>query len=261
MDLSSLPQHQKVATVAHVLREEIVLKGQYGTAGQLPTEPELMDRFGVARETVRRALQLLKDTGVVASVQGRGTFVRERPRRATLQRELRPQGGHVDRTDHGAEPWIPLHRGARWKRGTVPLALTECLCLDGKVAIWTSLLGDAKTGTPLQLARTYVPLHVVEKLPSIEEDSTGGAAVLKRLAATGPALSWQLEVGARMPEPAEASQLNTPIGIPLIQTLRITRQAGRVVEATESVVSSERFRIAYLMQDDSGTPDSSAERH
>jgi GntR family transcriptional regulator len=244
MDLSALPKHQKAAAMARILHEE-VLRGRYGTAGQLPTEPELMDRFSVARETVRRALQVLKDAGVVATVQGSGTFVRERPRRTTLQRVLRPNGGHRDRNAYGAEPWIPLGPGS-WSRGTVPLELGESLHLEGDVAVWTSVQGDAETGMPLQLVRTYVPLHVVKRMPSIEKDPTGGATVLERLAAVGPALSSELEDGARMPDPAEAARLGTPIGVPLLQTLRITRQAGTVVEATEYVVSSERFRITYV---------------
>ncbi|MGC5263982.1 GntR family transcriptional regulator [Streptomyces microflavus] len=245
MDLSTLPQHQKAATVARVLQAEI-LDGRYGTDGQLPTEPDLMKRFGVARETVRRALQLLKESGVVMSVQGSGTFVRRRPRRTTLHRALRPQGGPADWIDHGSESWVPLDPPAAWSRGEVPLELAESIDLEGEVAIWTCVLGiDADPRVPLQLVRTYVPVDIVERLTGLEEATSGGAAVLEGLAEAGQALSWTLSDGARMPEQGEAAILDNPIGIPLIQTLRITRHDGAVVEATEYVVSSERFRLTY----------------
>lgn len=43
--------------------------------GRLPTEPELCDRFGVSRITVRRAVADLEQMGMVTRRQGRGTFV------------------------------------------------------------------------------------------------------------------------------------------------------------------------------------------
>lgn len=43
----------------------------------LPTERELSERFGVHRHTVRRAMQELREMGLVRTEQGRGTLVLE----------------------------------------------------------------------------------------------------------------------------------------------------------------------------------------
>ncbi|HWI30593.1 MAG TPA: GntR family transcriptional regulator [Microbacterium sp.] len=48
--------------------------GAFG-AGRLPPEPELCERFGVSRITVRRAVADLAEMGMVTRRQGRGTFV------------------------------------------------------------------------------------------------------------------------------------------------------------------------------------------
>ena len=56
------------------LRAEI-LKGVYGPDDRLPTEYELIDTFGVGRQTARRAYQMLTDEGLVYRVKGRGTFI------------------------------------------------------------------------------------------------------------------------------------------------------------------------------------------
>ena len=43
---------------------------------RLPALPRLVHEYGVARETVRKALGLLADLGLVYTVKNRGTFVR-----------------------------------------------------------------------------------------------------------------------------------------------------------------------------------------
>ncbi len=68
---STLPLYQQVA---QTLKEEIV-SGIYPVGSQLPTEDDLCKRFSVSRYTVREALRLLRDDGLVSSRQGAGTIV------------------------------------------------------------------------------------------------------------------------------------------------------------------------------------------
>src|SRR5690348_6036537 len=59
--------------VADVLRRQ-VLHGIY-SGGMLPPEPELAAEFGVSRNAVRDALDLIRDEGLVDRVPGVGTVV------------------------------------------------------------------------------------------------------------------------------------------------------------------------------------------
>ena len=43
---------------------------------KLPGERELAEEYGVAYTTVRRAMEVLRDQGVIITRHGRGTFVR-----------------------------------------------------------------------------------------------------------------------------------------------------------------------------------------
>ncbi|BFM07499.1 GntR family transcriptional regulator [Halioxenophilus aromaticivorans] len=60
--------------VARTLKEEIVA-GVYPVGTLLPTEEALCERFSVSRYTVREALRILRDDGLVASRRGAGTSV------------------------------------------------------------------------------------------------------------------------------------------------------------------------------------------
>ncbi len=57
-----------------------------GTSGALPSEAELGESHGVSRVTVRRALELLRNEGLISSRRGAGWFVVNDPVRQTLGR-------------------------------------------------------------------------------------------------------------------------------------------------------------------------------
>ena len=60
--------------IAETLKQQIT-EGTYRAGDKLPTEPELMKTFGVGRSSVREAVKLLVNMGVVRVQQGSGTFV------------------------------------------------------------------------------------------------------------------------------------------------------------------------------------------
>ncbi len=59
-----------------ILRREIA-EGILASGQKLPTEPQFAARFGVNRHTVRRALLVMAQSGLLSIEQGRGTFVRD----------------------------------------------------------------------------------------------------------------------------------------------------------------------------------------
>src|SRR5438876_12013502 len=67
--------------IANLLRAAI-LTHRFRPGERLPSQNELADRYGVARETVKAALRVLRDERLIVSRQGSGAFVRaqtERP--------------------------------------------------------------------------------------------------------------------------------------------------------------------------------------
>ncbi len=52
--------------------------GIYSTGERIPTEPMLAKEFGVARETLRGALEILEKRGLIQRFPGEGTYVRRR---------------------------------------------------------------------------------------------------------------------------------------------------------------------------------------
>lgn len=63
--------------IADILEREI--RSAYEVGARLPGEHELAERFGVNRHTVRHAIEMLIDAGLVARRHGAGTYVAGKP--------------------------------------------------------------------------------------------------------------------------------------------------------------------------------------
>lgn len=75
-----MAEQPKYLQVAETLRKEIA-EGVFRDGQTLMTEEELRLRFDVSRQTVRQAIALLEDDGLVDRRRGSGTYVRHGPRR------------------------------------------------------------------------------------------------------------------------------------------------------------------------------------
>lgn len=71
---AELPPHRQIA---EWLRARIE-SGELAEGQPVPSEKELMEVFGVARTTARRAIAYLREQAVVRTVPGRGSYVARR---------------------------------------------------------------------------------------------------------------------------------------------------------------------------------------
>jgi GntR family transcriptional regulator len=72
--LSSVPVYRQVADILRVRIESGALQPDR----PLPSETQLVQEYGIARGTARRAIEVLREAGLVITVQGRGTYVKPR---------------------------------------------------------------------------------------------------------------------------------------------------------------------------------------
>ena len=63
--------------LAGILRE-MITSGELQPRSTLPSESYLQQEQGVSRGTVRMAIAILRDEGLVVTISGRGTFVKAR---------------------------------------------------------------------------------------------------------------------------------------------------------------------------------------
>lgn len=66
---------KKYEIIANSISEEI-RRDHYPDGTLLPTEKQLTEKYGVSRQTVRKALSVLHDRGIIEKRQGSGSYVR-----------------------------------------------------------------------------------------------------------------------------------------------------------------------------------------
>ncbi len=89
-----------------------IRSGEFEPGAKLPAGRDLADHYRVAYETVRQALEVLRDAGIVAMQSTRGTFVlripgdnEPPPEYRELAEQVRRLAERVDAT----EAWIAAH--------------------------------------------------------------------------------------------------------------------------------------------------------
>ncbi len=140
----------------HLRRQ--ILDGGFGSGDQLPTERELCERFSVSRITVRDALQLLEEQGLIDRQVGRGTFVRhQRPRKlpilnADYTGSMRAEAPGLERLllEHAIDV-PPAHIAAA-------LGL-----IAGEECLYASRL-DVLDGDPLARDQAWIPLQYASRI-------------------------------------------------------------------------------------------------
>ncbi|OIK05868.1 GntR family transcriptional regulator [Streptomyces monashensis] len=88
---------------ADELRREI-LQGRIKPGEQLPAIRELQERFRVANMTMRSALNVLRDEGLIYTIHGRGSFVADH------------DGGGEFSANYNAPAWYLSNRGDKPSR-------------------------------------------------------------------------------------------------------------------------------------------------
>ncbi|AVS86112.1 GntR family transcriptional regulator, partial [Paracidovorax avenae] len=88
LDAAGQPGLARYAALAETLRRRVV-RGEWPPGSALPAEQALAAEHGVALGTLRRALELLVEQGLIERIHGRGTFVRSGIAGASMLRFFR----------------------------------------------------------------------------------------------------------------------------------------------------------------------------
>ncbi len=204
----------------------------------LPSEAEMSMQFGASRVTIRRALELVREEGLIAARQGFGWFVATEPVRQSL-RSLGTIESQVEGVGKLSERKVEEFAFER-----PPPRVAELLGVDQVLRVKRLNLAD---GVPFAVVTVWCPSDLganlsrrdVERRPFyelIDADLHGATQT----------------IGADSAEPAVAALLGVPVGSPLLRCQRVTTdRGGRPVLVSEHLFPAHRTEfVVDLPQDE-----------
>ncbi|MFE3190855.1 GntR family transcriptional regulator [Nocardia sp. NPDC059240] len=221
------------------LKDQII-RGDLRPGAEVPSERELAATWKVARPTAAKALQALRQDGLVESRQGSGTFVRE-PHAAPRARERLERAATLGTAYSDAEdvefPFVGIVDG--------PDYVTEALGRpSGSRVIKRQRIISSETGGRIELSTSWFPAELATSAPRLLLGERVGHGTLGYLAkAAGIRAAYARDRGcSRFASEDECAALGLPDPSPVLVHRLVAYDASDVaVQFDEAVYPPERW--------------------
>jgi len=241
--------------IADILRDAVV-SGDLAPGDQLPSEADLMERFGVSNGTARKSLGLLRGEGLTVAEHGRGVFVRQRPKVRRLaydrfSRSHRDAGKAAYIAESEAEQVTPSVEVYYVGPEQATAAVAQRLGIDPGSKVLARKRRYLSNGRPTEVADSFIPWEFAEGTAMVQVNP-GPGGIYARLEESGHRLDhFTEEVTSRMPTPDEARALRLSAGTPVFGLVRVAYDTeDRAVEVCDTVMSSDEFVLSYRLPAD-----------
>ncbi len=212
--------------IASELRTRVAA-GEFAAGRMLPSESELSEEFAASRVTVRRALELLRDEGLVDARQGFGWFVpgdtvrQPLGRLATIEEQMAASGVRSERQilEFGFE--------------RAPKGIEHLLEATQVLRVKRVNLAD---GEPFAIVTVWCPADLGQHLSRRDVEQSPFYELLDV-----PLRGATQTIGADAASPDDARLLKVPVGSPVLRCERVTSNtAGRPVLVSHHVFPAHR---------------------
>lgn len=219
-----------------------IASGALPPGAQLPTEDELIRRYGMSRTTVRKAIQELERLGLIEIRRGRGTFVRA----DKLAQEFAELTGFVeDMVEMGVRPSARL-------LGAAPSRADEAVARQLRVPIGAEVmhirrvrLGD---GVPMSLDETFLPIDLGRKVAGDDLEVYPIFSLLEKKYDT-PLVEADYRVEAVSAAPGVAEALEVVEGSPILLIERVSyTTGGRPVDFETLHYRGDRIKLTTRLR-------------
>jgi DNA-binding GntR family transcriptional regulator len=217
------------------------IESEFSPGQTLPNERDLAGRFGVARATLRQALEQLELEGRLHRRRGAGTIV---------------AGPRVDiSVGTQDEGWPPVEPGDRQlvdgTTAPVPARLAAQLGVRPRAMVHRIRRRRLSMRQPVGLECLYVPRAVVPRVPDLVGDNRRASLVLRHLHHLPlDALARSVELGVA--EAEEARLLERPPGTAVLVVTTAYTAQGRTAALSVATYRADTCRLGF------GDPDVAA---
>ena len=237
--------------LAQQLRDAIAA-GTYAQGDRIPTEPELMKRYGVSRITASQAVIQLVNEGLLVRRQGKGTYVTAAPVRHALV-DLR--GFYDELVARGVNPEITLLEFSI--SAPTPDVATQLRCGDQPLVSWKRLY--SRQGEPFAVAWVYLAPIVGKVTREQAANQTSYQILEARL--KRPVDHAEISIRAQASTADMRKLLRMPPSTPIIALQRVSYDAdGTPLEYALYCAHADAYEYAFKVKSTVNVADALARR-
>ncbi|MFN7089611.1 MAG: histidine utilization repressor [Allorhizobium sp.] len=233
----ALPVERQDTPLYEQMKAEIkarIERGEWPINYRIPSENELVEMLGVSRMTAHRALRELASEGVIVRVQGRGSFVAPKKRRANVSdvrniaEEIAERGGQ-----HSVE--IVLMQVEVCDHD-----LADRLEVEAGTSAFHSVIVHKEDDLPIQLEDRFV--HA-ELAPAYLDQDFRTITPNAYLSGIAPISRAEQFVEAVLPQPWECRLLAIARSEPCLLVRRRTWSGDRLVTSVRLLYPGSRYSL------------------
>ncbi|OYP09985.1 hypothetical protein CFC35_41965 [Streptomyces sp. FBKL.4005] len=227
-------------------------EGEFAVGATLPRIVDLMEDYGLSKQTVRDAIGVLSDEGLVVTSKKAGTFVRNRtPVRIPLSRYrsvLAPGGTRgpweTATADQGLDGYMRL---VKVDRVPADASLAQLLELQpDDELVYRLRQAIIRPDDVVQLQHAWYPKALAEEAGIDTTEKIVGGVYGALIAAGYQPETASETVGARPPTLTEAAPLRIGGRVNVITLERVTKdREGRPLEVLRAVGPADRLQYTY----------------
>ncbi len=220
--------------------EAAIVNGALSPGDRISNEVDLAGSLGLSRPTLRQAIKVLVDKGMLVRKRGVGTQV---------------VGTQIHRSLELTSLYDDLHRSGQHPQTAVLGCdvveardeVADELGLEPGTAVWSLERVRRVGGEPLALLQNYLAVDVAD-LRAADLETDGLYAVLRRAGVVLRVANQR--IGARRADAREARLLDERRGAPLLTMQRLAYDdGGRAVEYGDHVYRPERYSFQLTLVD------------
>jgi GntR family transcriptional regulator len=225
------------AQLASIMRDRI-RSALWKPDEEIPTLDQLVEEFSVARVTVRQAVQMLVNEGLLSSHRGRRTYVTYEPH----DRDVNPLFSYTGSIDKETADYS-INVLARQEYDALPQALHSEIGCDTAGRYMRIRKIDCENGVPYVYSDHYVLLSLYKRFPA----KAVFQVKLSRLVrdhATPPLASGKERISVGAVNYEEAGYLEVPIGSPAARIKRVfVTSDGKIACLGNLIYRADRFAV------------------
>lgn len=223
------------AQLASILRDRVI-SGVWKSGEEVPTLEQLVEEFSVARVTVRQAVQMLVDEGLLSSQRGRRTFVTFEPPKLDMN-PLYSSTGSIN----GGGSNYSITVLSKQEFDELPTILAASGNANGRFIRIRKV--DSENGMPYAVSDNFISLSLYNRFPA-DAEVRAKLSRLVRDYARPPLAGGMERITVSSLSYDEATALQAPIGSPVA---RVTRTFfgpnNRIVYVGQFAYRADRFAI------------------